>query len=62
MCKNILEPCRPQTTMWRMCIACWIPKATDTHSKYVILTAFSTTTMVARKHLILSPAYDACVV
>jgi len=23
-----------------MCIACWIPKATDTHSEYVILIAF----------------------
>ena len=25
---------------WRMCIACWIPNATDTHSEYVILIAF----------------------
>ena len=23
-----------------MCFACWIPKATDTHSEYVILIAF----------------------
>jgi hypothetical protein len=23
-------------TIWRMRIACWIPKATDTHSEYVI--------------------------
>ena len=23
--------------IWRMRIACWIPKAIDTHSKYVIL-------------------------
>ena len=38
--KNILEPGRPQMTIWRMRIACWIPKATDTHSEYVILTAF----------------------
>jgi hypothetical protein len=27
-------------TIWRMRIACWIPKATNTHSQYVILTAF----------------------
>ena len=27
-------------TIWRMRITCWIPKATDTHSEYVILTAF----------------------
>ena len=27
-------------TKWRMCIACWIPKATDTYSEYVIFIAF----------------------
>jgi len=26
--------------IWRMRIACWIPKATDTHSEYVILMVF----------------------
>jgi hypothetical protein len=26
--------------IWRMCFACWITKATDTHSEYVILIAF----------------------
>jgi hypothetical protein len=26
-------------TIWRLRIACWIPKATNTHSEYVILTA-----------------------
>jgi hypothetical protein len=26
--------------IWRMRIACWIPKATNTHSEYVILIAF----------------------
>ena len=26
--------------IWRMQFACWIPKATDTYSEYVILTAF----------------------
>jgi len=25
--------------IWRMRIACWIPKATDKHSEYVILIA-----------------------
>jgi hypothetical protein len=25
------EPDRPQMTIWRMRIACWIPKATNTH-------------------------------
>jgi hypothetical protein len=41
MWKNIAEPGRPQLTIWRNRIACWIPKATNTHSEYVILIAFS---------------------
>ena len=40
MWKNVVEPGRPQMTIWRMRIVCWIPKATDTHSKYVILIDF----------------------
>jgi hypothetical protein len=32
MWKNIVEPHREQMTKWRMRIACWTPKATDTHS------------------------------
>ena len=36
MWKTIVEPDRPQVTIWRMRIACWIPKATNTHSEYVI--------------------------
>jgi hypothetical protein len=27
-------------TIWRMRIACWIPKATDTNSEYVTIIAF----------------------
>ena len=27
--------------IWRMRLVCWIPKATDTHSDYVILIAFT---------------------
>ena len=37
MWKNNEEPNRPQMKTWRMSIACWIIKATDTHSEYVIL-------------------------
>jgi len=40
MWKNIIEPGRPQMTIWRMRIACWITNGTDTHSEYVILIAF----------------------
>jgi len=28
-------------TIWRMCIACWINKAPDIHSEYVVLKALS---------------------
>jgi len=40
MWKIIVERGRPQITIWRMRIACWIPKATDTHSEYAILSVF----------------------
>ena len=40
MWKNIVEPDRPQMTIWPMYIACRIPKATNTHSGYANLIAF----------------------
>jgi len=40
MWKNIEGLGRPQMTIWRICISCWIPKSTDTHSEYAILIAF----------------------
>jgi hypothetical protein len=40
MWENTVEPGRPQLTIWRMRIARWIPKATNTLSEYVILIAF----------------------
>ena len=41
MWKNIVEPDMPQMAIWRMRIACWIPKTTNTHSEYVIPIAFA---------------------
>jgi hypothetical protein len=38
--KNLVEPDRPQMTIWRMRIAFWEPKDTYTHSEYVIFIAF----------------------
>jgi len=38
--KNIVERGRPQLAILHMRIACWITKATSTHSGYVILIAF----------------------
>jgi hypothetical protein len=33
MWKNVVERGGPQMTIWSMSIACWIPKATNTHSQ-----------------------------
>jgi hypothetical protein len=38
MWKNTVQLDGPHMTKRRMRIACWIPKATNTHSEYVILT------------------------
>jgi len=38
--KNVVEQNWPQMTVWRMHVACWIPKATNTHPEYVILNGF----------------------
>ena len=40
MWENIVQRFRPQMTIWHIRIACWIPKATNTHSDYAILIAF----------------------
>jgi len=40
MWKNSVERGRPQKKIWRMVIACWISRATNMHSEFVILTAF----------------------
>ena len=47
MWKNIVEPDRPQMTIWRMRFACQIPKATYKHSECHTC-GFSTATTVAQ--------------
>jgi hypothetical protein len=39
MWKNMVQSDRPRMRIWRMRIACWIPKATNTHSVYAIFIA-----------------------
>jgi len=36
--ENIVKPDRPQMKRRRTRVACWIPKATNTHPNYVICT------------------------
>jgi hypothetical protein len=38
--KIFVERGWPQMTIWFMLIACWIPKATNTHSSWVTLITF----------------------
>jgi hypothetical protein len=40
MWKGVVQPDRTQMKIWRMRIACWIPKVIETHSEYVIRIAF----------------------
>jgi hypothetical protein len=61
MWKNIVEPGRPQITTWRISIACWIPKATNTHSEYVIL-IFALQQWLHESASVLSYACIACLV
>jgi hypothetical protein len=51
MWKNIVERDRLQITRWRMHIPCWLTKATNTHSVYVILTLLHDNSCCTRTHL-----------
>jgi hypothetical protein len=62
MWKNILEAGRLQMTIWSMRIACWITKATNTHSEYVIIILFQRQQWLRERTLILRCTYSACLV
>jgi hypothetical protein len=51
MWKNIVEPDRPQMTIWRMRMESWVPKATNTHTHTHTRKTycFTTATMVGRR-------------
>jgi hypothetical protein len=62
MWKKIVEPDRPQITIWRMRIACWIPKVTNSLSKYVILIACPQQQWLHERPPVLRYTYIACLV
>ena len=62
MWKNTVEPHRSQTTIWHTRIACWITKATNTHSEYVILIAFPLQQWLHERASVLRYTYTACLV
>ena len=51
MRKNIVERGRPQMSIWRVRIACWVPKGTYKHSRICNTNCLSTITLAARTHL-----------
>jgi hypothetical protein len=60
--EKYLEPDMTQMTMWHMGIACWIPKATDTHAECVILIAFPLQQWLLESTSVLLYAHIACLV
>jgi len=60
MWKNTVEREKPQVTIWRMRIAYWITKATNTHSEYVILITFPLQQWLHQQVSILHYTYIAC--
>jgi len=62
MWRNIVEPDRPQITIWRMRIAYWITKATDTHSECVVVIAFPLQQWLHERVSMLHYTYIACFV
>ena len=62
MWRNPVESGRPQITILRTRNACSIPKATNTHSEYVILIAFPLQQLLQERTSMLRYTYTAYVV
>jgi len=66
----MVKPDRPQVTIWRMRVACCIPKTTHiqkhttthTHTEYVILIAFPRKQRLCERTPMLRYTYGACLV
>ena len=50
MWKSFVDPGRPQMIKWIKRLACWRTKATNTHTQYVILTAFPLQQLLQKMH------------
>jgi hypothetical protein len=62
MWKSMVDPGRPQMTIERMRIACWIPKATNIHTSWVILNAFQLQQLLHERASMLRYTYNVCIV
>ena len=57
---NIARQITDYIIIWRIRIACWIPKATNIHSEYVIVIAFPLQKWLHEHALMLRYMYIAC--
>ena len=62
MWKNIVQPVRPQMTIWRMRIANQVPEATNTLSEFVILIDILLQQRLHERGSMLRHRYIACLV
>ena len=60
MQKNAVVPDSPHMTIWRMRIACWITKDTNTPSEYVIILAFPLQEWLQDRNSMFGYTYTAC--
>jgi len=60
MWESTVQPDKPQMVIWHMRIGCWIHKATDTQSEYVIRAAFPLQQRLHERASVLRCAYIAC--
>ena len=56
----IVQPGKPQMTVWRMRITCWIPKSTNPHLVYVMLIALALQQELHERASMLRYSYIAC--
>jgi hypothetical protein len=62
MWKNIVDPDRPQMLIWRMRVACWVRKNTETLTRYVIFLALPLQHCLHDCASMLRYTYSACLV
>jgi hypothetical protein len=60
--KNILQPNRPLMAICHMRITCWIPKATNTPTEYVILIDFPLQQLLHERASVLRYVHITCIV
>ena len=60
--KNIIERGRLQMIIWCLRIACWVIKATKTHSQYAILIVFPLQQLLHKRASVLRYTCIACLV